>query len=174
MGDNMNKFLPHIYETSIYTVDYNRLYNNNIKVVLFDLDNTIIPANETLITDEIKELFSNIKKLGLKPIIFSNSPKRRIKKVADILDIDFVYLAFKPLSFKFKRLIKKLNLKPSNVAIIGDQLLTDIKGGNKVGIKTILINPISDYDSFLTKFNRVKEKKILSKLDINRSYYEEM
>ena len=162
----MNIFMPDIYEDSIYKVDYIRLYKNNIKVVLFDLDNTIIPANVKDASVEVKKLFDNIKKIGIKPIIFSNSPKGRIKKVADYLDIDFVYLACKPLSFKFKRLIKKYNLKKTEVAIIGDQLLTDIKGGNNVGIKTILVKPISDYDSIFTRINRLKEKKILSKLDI--------
>ncbi len=162
----MNIFLPHIYEDSIYKIDYKCLYKNNIKVVLFDLDNTIIPSNEKKANIKSKKLFDEIKELGLKPIIFSNSPKKRIKNVADYLNIDYVYFACKPLTFKFRRLIKKYNLKNSEVAIIGDQLLTDIKGGNKVGIKTILVKPISDYDSLFTRLNRLKEKKILSKLDI--------
>ena len=170
----MNKFLPHIYEESIFKVDYDYLFKKNIKVVLFDLDNTIIPDNICEINNDIKMLFNNIKNIGLKPIIFSNSPKNRIKKIADILDIDYVYLACKPLTFKFRRLIKKYGLKKSEVAIIGDQLFTDIKGGNKVGIKTILVKPISEYDPFLTRFNRMREKKILSKLDIKESNYEEM
>lgn len=162
----MNIFMPDIYEESIYKVDYKRLYKNNIKVVLFDLDNTIIPANVKDASVEVKKLFDAIKKEGIKPIIFSNSPKGRIKKVANYLDVDFVYLACKPLSFKFKKLIKKYNLKNTEVAIIGDQLLTDIKGGNTVGIKTILVKPISDYDSYFTRLNRKKEKKIISKIDI--------
>ena len=170
----MNKFLPHIYESSIYKVDYNRLYKNNIKVILFDLDNTIIPANECDISDNEIKLFDSIKKIGIKPVIFSNSPKGRIKKVADKLNVDFVYLACKPLSFKFKRFLRKYKLNKNEVAIIGDQLLTDIKGGNKVGIKTILVNPISDYDSVFTRFNRIRENKILRKLDIKVSKYEEM
>lgn len=170
----MNKFLPHIYEKSIYDVDYKRLYKNNIKVILFDLDNTIIPANEIEVNYNIIKLFKNIKKIGIIPVIFSNSPKGRIKKVADKLDIDFVYLACKPLSFKFKKFLNKNNLNKSEVAIIGDQLLTDIKGGNKVGIKTILVKPISDYDSIFTRFNRIRENKIFSKLDIKESNYEEM
>ena len=162
----MNIFVPDIYEDSIYKVDYSRLYKNNIKVVLFDLDNTIIPANVKNASIDAKKIFDSIKKIGMKPIIFSNSPKGRIKKVADYLDVDFVYLACKPLSFKFKKLIKKYNLKNKEVAIIGDQLFTDIKGGNNVGIKTILVKPISDYDSYFTRFNRKKEKKIISKIDI--------
>ena len=170
----MNKFLPHIYEDNIYKVDYNRLYKNNIKVVLFDLDNTIIPANECEVSNDTIKLFKKIKKEGIKPVIFSNSPKGRIKKVADKLDVDFVYFACKPLTFKFKKFLNKNNLEKKEVAIIGDQLLTDIKGGNKVGIKTILVKPISDYDSIFTRFNRLREKNIFRKLDIKGSNYEEM
>ena len=162
----MNIFIPDIYEESIYKVDYKRLYKNNIKVVLFDLDNTLIEADENKANPEIKQLFDNIREIGLNPIIFSNSPKKRIKRIAFFMDAEFVYLACKPLSFKFKRLMKKYNLKNSEVAIIGDQLLTDIKGGNKVGIKTILVKPMSNYDPTITRLNRIREKKLLCKIDL--------
>ena len=106
-------------------------------------------------------------------MIFSNSIKpNKVKRICSDLDIDYVYLAMKPLPFKFRKVIKNNNLNKEEVAIVGDQLLTDIKGGNRVGITTILIKPISEYDAIFTRFNRLREKRIMKK--INRSFYEEM
>lgn len=169
----MNKYLPDMCYKNIFEVDYKKLKEDQIKLLLFDLDNTIIPDNVKEIDDDIRELFKKIKKLNIKPMIFSNSIKpKKIKRICNDLDIDYIYFALKPLSFNFKKVIRKNNVKKEEVAIIGDQLLTDIKGGNKVGINTILVKPISEYDSIFTRLNRLKEKKIMKKL--NRSFYEEM
>lgn len=169
----MNKYLPDMCYKNIFEVDYKKLKEDQIKLLLFDLDNTIIPDNVKEIDDDIRELFKKIKKLNIKPMVFSNSIKpKKIKRICNDLDIDYIYFALKPLSFNFKKVIRKNNVKKEEVAIIGDQLLTDIKGGNKVGINTILVKPISEYDSIFTRLNRLKEKKIMKKL--NRSFYEEM
>ena len=163
----MNNYIPKQIENSIYDIDYKTLLNKNIHFLLYDLDNTIIEYNKSICNQKTKELFDNIKELGITPIIFSNSPKKRVEKIAKALNIEYESLAFKPLSFKFNKILKKYHLKKDEVAIIGDQLLTDIKGGNKIGITTILVKPIIDSDGFLTKFNRKRERKIKRKLDIN-------
>ena len=170
----MSKYIPTMYQKSIFDIDYKKLYQKNIKCILFDLDNTIIPANISTCDDKIIELFDNIKKENIKPIIFSNSPKMRISKIAHVLKVDYVYFALKPLSFKFYKTLKKYNLKKEDVAIIGDQILTDIVGGNKVGITTILTDQISEYDSIFTKFNRYREKKIIKKINLKKGNYYEM
>lgn len=160
----MNKYLPDMINLSIFDIDYEKLYKENIRFLLFDLDNTITPPDKLLCDEKRIELFEKIKKIGLKPIIFSNSPKKRIKTYADILKIDYVYLACKPLPFKFIETIKKYHFEKEQTAIIGDQLLTDIRGGNRVGITTILVKPLVDYDSIFTIPNRIREKKIKEKL----------
>ena len=169
----MNQYLPNMCYKNIFDIDYEKLVQQNIKLLLFDLDNTIIPDNVKDINDDIKQLFKKIKKLNIKPMIFSNSIKpNKVKRICNELDIDYVYLAMKPLPFKFRKVIKNNNLNKEEVAIVGDQLLTDIKGGNRVGITTILVKPISEYDAIFTCFNRFREKRIMKK--INRSFYEEM
>ncbi|MFA5602214.1 MAG: YqeG family HAD IIIA-type phosphatase [Bacilli bacterium] len=173
----MENYIPDIYKKSIYDVDYKKLKKIGIKCLLIDLDNTIIAKKNDLPTQKDIDLFNKIKELGFKVIIFSNGFKRRIKKSSDILKVEFISFAQKPASKNYLKVMDKYSYKETEVAIIGDQLKTDILGGNKVGITTILVKPISKKDMFLTLFNRFLENRIfkkLSKKDLLRKgrYYE--
>ena len=102
--------------------------------------------------------------MGFKVIIFSNSPKSRLEPFKKALNVDCCASARKPQKNKFLKVLKTYNYDLSEVAIIGDQLMTDIYGGNKVGIMTILVNPMSDIDMPLTKIYRFIEKKKINKM----------
>lgn len=165
----MEFYVPDIYKKSIYAVDYSKLKNNGIKCLLFDLDNTIVPYNEKVPPKKIIDLFKKLKDLGFKVIIFSNSGKRRLKNFKDTLEVDCCSRAFKPSTKKFFSVMKELSFNESEVAIIGDQIMTDVLGGNLTGITTILTNPISKKDFIFTKINRARERRVikrLSKLDL--------
>lgn len=71
----------------------------------------------------------------------------------------------KPFSFGFKRIIRKHNLNKSDVCLIGDQIMTDILGGNRFGIYTVLVEPIGEKDLKVTSLNRFLEKRKLKKLE---------
>ena len=116
---------------------------------------------------KIKELFDDLKTKGFRIIIFSNSRKTRVKPFKDELDVDCCALAMKPFKKKYLKVLDEYKLNVANVACIGDQLITDIQGGNKVGITTILVNPIGTKESKPTKINRHFEKRILKKLRDN-------
>lgn len=160
----MEKYVPDIYQKSVYTIDYNKLLNRGIKCLLFDLDNTLAPINIKEPNRKLKDLFDDLQCQGFNVIIFSNSPKRRVKPFKEELNIDCCANARKPFKKKFLKILNTYNYNENEVAIIGDQLLTDIVGGNNIGITTILVNPISTKDFIFTKFNRAKEKKIMKKL----------
>ncbi len=159
----MEKYVPDIYQKSIYTINYEKLKKNDIKCLLLDLDNTIIPSGTDVVSKKLQDFINDLKK-DFTIILFSNAFEKRVKKVANILEIDYYALAFKPNTKKFKHLIKKYKLQEYEIAIIGDQLLTDIVGGNKLGITTILVNPISNSDSILTRINRALERRKMKKL----------
>jgi HAD superfamily (subfamily IIIA) phosphatase, TIGR01668 len=160
----MNKYIPNMYQKDIYNINYKLLKEKNIKCLLFDLDNTIVPGHVKKAEQKTKDLFMKLKKEGFRVFIFSNSPSHRLKPFKDFLEVEVNALSLKPLQFSFKKIINKTGLKKEEIAIIGDQLLTDIIGGNKAGIFTILIDPITVKDQFVTKFNRKKENKILDEL----------
>ncbi|MDD2377814.1 MAG: YqeG family HAD IIIA-type phosphatase [Bacilli bacterium] len=167
----MEKYIPDRYQKSIYTIDYDNLLNCGIKCLLFDLDNTIAPIGLSEPTKKTKELFKKLKEKGFKLVIFSNSNKKRLKPFKEILDVDCCASALKPFSGKFLKVLKEYDLDVSEVAIIGDQILTDIVGGNNVGITTILINPVSTKDFWLTRINRMFEKRIINKLSKRDLFY---
>lgn len=166
----MDFYIPDMYQESIFTINYQKLKEDGIHLILFDLDNTIIPYEIKELDDKIKNLMEDLKEKGHLPIIFSNSPEKRVKHYAELLGIEYICSAKKPSPKKFLEVLKKYKVLENEVAIIGDQMVTDIKGGNKVGITTILVNPISKKDPFWTKPGRLKEKKLKQKLRKNNLF----
>ena len=158
----MHIFLPDIYQKSIYTINYQALKNAGIKIILFDLDNTLVPVTATEPTKKLKELFEDIKKMGLKPIILSNSGQTRVAPFKDGLYVDAACSSRKPLKRKYKKIVDMYDVKPSQIAAVGDQLLTDVLWANRMGITSILVNQISTSDFVWTKFNRFVEGLILN------------
>lgn len=154
-------FLPDIYKKSIYSIDYNALKNAGIKIILFDLDNTIIPISASEPTKKLKDFIEDLKSMGFKPIIMSNSKKKRVEPFKESLIVDAACSCKKPLKNKYKKIFNLYNVKPNEVAAVGDQLLTDIFGANRVGITSILVNPISTNDFPRTKVNRFFENLII-------------
>lgn len=160
----MKKYKPDMYQKNIFTIDYNHLKEKGITLLLFDLDNTIAPAHMKIADLKVKILFDKLKRKGFTIVIFSNSPKKRLTPFSQYLGVAMHPLSFKPMQRGFKKVLKWYETKKEHAAIIGDQLLTDIVGGNKAGILTILVNPLTVKDMFLTKYNRYKEKKIFEKM----------
>lgn len=160
----MEKYVPDIYQKSIYTVNYDTLLLRGVKCLLFDLDNTLVPVSENKPDEKVKELFLELKDKGFKIIIFSNSPKKRLKPFKEILEVDCCASAQKPTSKKFKHVMNVYNYDCSEVAIIGDSLIDDINGGNRVGITTILINQIGKKEFPIAFLKRKYEKHLLKKM----------
>lgn len=167
----MEKYLPDIYTKSIYTVPYDNLKQEGIKCLLFDLDNTLVPYYVQNVDEKTKNLIENLKK-DFNVIIFSNSPKKRIENFKETLQIDCLASAKKPLKKNFIKILNEFKLTESEVAIIGDQLYTDILGGNRVGVMTVLVNPISKKYPFWTKIGRINEKRIINGLKKRDLFFE--
>lgn len=160
----MDKFVPDVYQKSIYTIDYEKLKNSGIKCLLIDLDNTIAPLSIKKPDTKAKNLFAELQDMGFKVIIVSNSGKTRVSPFKDYLNVDAAHTAMKPFKKKYNKIMKVYGFKDVEIAAIGDQLCTDILGANRMGITSILINPISSLDFFGTKFFRFIEKKIFARL----------
>ncbi len=172
----MDNFIPDIYMQSIYTINYKKLKKRGIKCLLFDLNNTLVSYDIDYPDDKLRELIFELEK-NFKVIIVSNSSKNRIRPFKEKLNIDAAYSARKPFKYKFKKIINMYNFQDTEVAMIGDELLTDVYGGNKMGFTTILVNAISENEPFHTRVERYLESKIIKRLNkqdilIKGNYYE--
>lgn len=172
----MKKLIPNMYQESIYTINYEKLKKNKIKCLLFDLDNTCVGYHEKNPNKELKELFTRLTKMGFKVIIFSNSTPKRLAPFS-ILNVILHPSSRKPFSKNFAKILKQYHYQKKEVCIIGDQLFTDILGGNKVGIQTCLVNPLTNNDFIFTKIFRATEQLVFKKLAeknilIKGEYYE--
>lgn len=159
----LDLFVPDVYAQSIYTINYKKLKKNGIKCLLFDLDNTIAPYKVSEPDQKVKELIARLE-ADFKVIIVSNSGKNRLRPFKEKLNVDVAFSSKKPLKGKYKKILELYKFKIDEVACIGDQLLTDILGANRMGFTSILVNRVAKYEMFPTKVNRFIEKKILKKL----------
>lgn len=157
-------FLPSDYAASIYEIELDELIEKGIKGIITDLDNTLIEWNRANATPKLIEWFKKVEEKGLLITIISNNNRERVGTFADPLALPFIHDAKKPMSAAFKRAIREMGLQPSQVAVIGDQLVTDVFGGNKLGLYTILVKPVANSDGFWTRFNRKLERMILAKM----------
>ena len=160
----MEKFIPDMYCKSIYDINYKKLKRRKIKCLLFDLDNTLVPYTEDVPTQDVKELFHMLSN-DFKVIIMSNSPKKRLRPFKEILNIDVAYSSRKPMKKKYLKIMNIYGFKPEEICAIGDQLMTDIYGGNRVGALTIFVNSIGREEPIWTRFNRIWERMILKRLN---------
>lgn len=173
----IEKVIPDIYQKSIYYINYDKLYKKGIRCIIFDLDNTITPSHVKKPTKRLKRLFDELRDKGFKVIIMSNAPKYRIEPFKTYLNVDACAFSLKPRKNKYQRIMEKFKYKHTEVAAVGDQLLTDIYGANKLDLTSILVNPLTDHDFTITFINRIIEKFIYDRLDkkelfMKGQYYE--
>lgn len=157
-------FYPKSYFRNILDIDIDFLLKNNIKAVLLDIDNTILDYKNN-IPEGLEDWVKNAKNNNIKFCILSNTnKKKKAQKMSKLLDIPYIYFAKKPLKYGFKKAKGILNIEENNtIAVIGDQVLTDVLGSNRCNMYSILVKPLHNKDIFVTKINRLIENKILRK-----------
>ena len=160
----MNNYIPNMYKKSILDINYDTLKNNNIKCIMFDLDNTILKVHKSIPKKEICDLIKKLKNDFTIYVVSNNTSKKRLSLASEKLDVNYVKFAMKPFSRGFRKIRRINNLKKSEMCIVGDQLMTDILGGNRYGIYTILVDPLSNKELKVTGINRILENRKLKKL----------
>ncbi|MGM9969371.1 MAG: YqeG family HAD IIIA-type phosphatase [Anaeroplasma sp.] len=171
----VKKMIPDYCFKSIYEIPFTKLYEDGIRLILTDLDNTLISYKETMPNEKLFELKETIQRLGFELIIVSNSRKERVDNFSKKFDVPYVKFSTKPLKRGIKKAIYKVakaSYNRNEIILLGDQIMTDILGANRCKIKSCLIHPIDKAtDISTTKFNRKLEKFFLKR--IKRKYPEE-
>jgi uncharacterized protein len=158
----LKNFLPNEYVKSILDIDPVKLQKMGIKGIITDLDNTLVEWDRPQATPKVIDWFKRMESSGIKVTIISNNNELRVKAFSDPLQIPFIFRARKPLTTAFYKAAKQMNLKKEEIVVIGDQLLTDVLGGNRGGFQTILVVPVAQTDGWATKFNRFVERRIMN------------
>ena len=151
----MKKIYPKAYFSSVLDIKIGFLIKNKIKALILDVDNTLIDYNKNLSEDIIK-WSHELQGQGIKMYILSNTTKK--------LEIEYEYFAKKPSKKGFLEVQNKLKLKPESIAVVGDQIFTDVIGGNRCKMFTILVDPVDEKDFWYTAWKRPIENKIKKKI----------
>lgn len=155
---------PQLVVNSLLEIDVDLLRQQGIIGIVFDLDNTISPWNSNDIDPEAAVWLQQVLASGFKAGLVSNNNPRRVAKVANLFSIPYVARAFKPANRGFRQVISEMQLSPEQVAVVGDQLFTDILGGNRLGCRTIWVKPLSEREFIGTKIIRQLEKFVVRML----------
>lgn len=154
---------PQKYVDSLFDVDPEFLRRNGIKGILFDLDNTIVCRDAARCTPEVEAWLSELQRLGFRIGIVSNNSAGRVGSFAGLLGIPAVHRAVKPWKKPFLRAVKMLGTTPGETALIGDQIFTDVLGGNMAGLYTILVAPLKGKEFWGTRLiSRPLERIVLA------------
>ncbi|MED4203286.1 YqeG family HAD IIIA-type phosphatase [Neobacillus mesonae] len=158
----LKQFLPNEHFKSVLEISPEQLKARGIKGIITDLDNTLVEWDRPSATPQLVQWFEEIKKHDILVTIVSNNNEQRVKAFADPLKIPFIFRARKPMSRAFNQALRQMGIKKEETVVIGDQLLTDVLGGNRSGFQTILVVPVAQTDGLATKFNRFVERRIMN------------
>lgn len=159
-----HKFVPSQYVKKVFDITPQMLLDKGIRGIITDLDNTLVEWDRPEATPMLIDWLRSMKDADIQVVIVSNNNELRVKSFADPLGIPFIYQARKPMGRAFRKALKLMNVKREHVVVIGDQMLTDIFGGNLNKLHTILVLPVAQSDGFFTRFNRLVERRIMKKL----------
>ncbi|MBO4429698.1 MAG: YqeG family HAD IIIA-type phosphatase [Clostridia bacterium] len=155
-------FAPDVHFKDIYSVTAEYLKSRAVKAVVLDIDNTLVPYATPVPTDGVRRWISDMKNAGIKIVIASNNGKERVGLFCSDLDVIQMYKSKKPLPFCIGRIKKEYGVEPKNVAVIGDQIFTDVLCAKFGGATAIHVTPINDKENKFIRFKRLLERPIIS------------
>ena len=153
-------FFPDKYVASTYVIDFEKMYENGVRGLIFDIDNTLVPHGAPADHRAIA-LFERLKAIGYRCCLISNNQKPRVEMFNKDVQVDYVYDAHKPSTKNYKKAMELMETKESTTIFIGDQLFTDVWGAKRTGIRSILVKPIHPKEEIQIVLKRYLEKIVL-------------
>lgn len=160
---------PTEYYESSYVIDYERLYEEGYRCVIYDIDNTLVehgaPADERALA-----LMERLKSIGMKITFLSNNKEPRVKMFNEQIGANYIFKAGKPSTKNYLKAVEDMGCSKEQALFVGDQLFTDIWGANRAGIRSALVVPINtSTDEIQIVIKRFFEKIIIRKYLKNKS-----
>ena len=155
-----NYFFPDAYVASTYVISFEKLYEEGIRGVIFDIDNTLVPHGAQA-DKRAKELFVKLREMGMSTCLISNNQEPRVKMFNEEIGVDYVSNAHKPSTKNYKKAMELMGTNTTNTIFVGDQLFTDVYGAKRTGIRNILVKPIHPQEEIQIVLKRYLEKVVL-------------
>jgi len=156
----LSRFYPHHEAESAYVIDYEKLYKQGFRGIVFDIDNTLVPhgapADERAIA-----LFERLRAIGYQTMLLSNNKEPRVKMFHDGVKSPYIFKAGKPGKAGYQKAMEQMGTTPENTMFVGDQLFTDVWGAKKADMETWLVKPIHPKEEIQIVFKRYLEKIVL-------------
>ena len=152
-----DRFAPRLHDISFAELD-----EAGIRGLIVDLDNTLLGFRETELAAEHLAWVEEAHGRGMRIVMLSNNFTERVTGIAAKIGVLCIPNALKPLPFGFFRAVRRLDMPRRNVAVVGDQLFTDVLGGKICGLYTILTEPIESKDFAITRMFRFFERMMLA------------
>lgn len=153
-------FFPDKYVASTYVIDFEQLYKDGVRGLIFDIDNTLVPHGAPADKRAVA-LFARLKELGFQCCLISNNQEPRVKMFNREIQVDYVYDAHKPSIKNYVKAMEIMGTDRSNSLFIGDQLFTDVWGAKRAGIPNILVKPIHPKEEIQIVLKRYLERIVL-------------
>ncbi len=158
----MPLFKPCFMADKMIDLDIDFFRDLGCKALLLDVDNTMTTHDNPTPAEGVIEWIDRMKSYGLKLIIVSNNYPERVSPFAEKIGLDFVARGAKPLAKGYKEACRRLGIKPKEAVAIGDQIYTDIIGGNLLGAYTVLTVPYEAENKIFFKVKRFLEKPVIA------------
>lgn len=153
-------FYPKRMVKSAYIIDYQKLYEEGYRGIIFDIDNTLVEHGADA-NQQALDLFVKLKKIGFRMCLISNNKEARVKRFNKDIKVNYIYNARKPLKDNYIAATHLMKTRIDNTIFIGDQLFTDVFGANRVGMMTYLVEPIGHKEEIQIVFKRYLERIVL-------------
>ena len=159
----IKKLYPTQAIDSIYDLPIKALKQAGKKGIIFDIDNTLVPYDEAEPTKQIISFFERLQKEGFKITLVSNNTEDRVVKFNEKLKVLALHKAKKPSRKSLKKAVALMGCEIHEAIMVGDQIFTDVYGGNRTGLQTYLVTPVSNKDEWQTKVKRGIERRIIKR-----------
>lgn len=157
----MQAFTPDFILKSVTEITPAFLRQHRIKALILDVDNTLTTHGNPTPGEGVLTWLTQMRQADIPMMIVSNNSAERVKPFADLLQLDFVARGCKPLTFGMTKACRIFGFPPKEVAIVGDQLFTDILGGKWKGMRTVLTEPLQPEDGPFFRLKRGLERKLM-------------
>jgi HAD superfamily phosphatase (TIGR01668 family) len=139
----MSLFLPDFYYRDVAAIDLRSLQDRGIRGLAVDLDNTLVPRTDPAVPPSAHRFVARAADSGMGVCLVSNNWHERVRLVSEELSAPFIARALKPMTRAFRQAAGMLDIEPDALAVVGDQVFTDMLGGNLAGAVTVLVQPLS-------------------------------